>query len=369
MKRAIGNIILLMFTICICFFIVEMSLRLFAPQIIELNIKYEWRAEDDILPYVPKANYRGRMFLKDQFDVAFTTNSAGFRSTEDISLSGSAEAFRILFIGDSFTFGWGISDDEIYAALFAERLGKVYPDKKIEVLNAAVYGYDIVQYREVLKRAIKYNPDVIFLGFCLENDFNITPLKTEDSVVEDSIRVEKNDIAYNIREFVNHLHLVTMIRDRLYITFPKIRNLMLSIGINNKRDIFLKKYTPSLNRSLMETENILIEMNDMARKQDAEFIVVLIPLKEQIYCREEINGSMEHDIDRPNTALKHMLERNNIKYVDVLPGLVEKSGKIRERLYFDIDPHWTRHGHAEAAEILYRSYINERDPNDKNTDH
>jgi len=365
MKKFIGNIILLMFTIGVCLFVVEVFLRLFAPQIIELNIKYEWRAEDDILPYVPKPDYKGRMFLKDQYDVAFSTNSGGFRGAADISPVGDEEDLRLLFIGDSFTFGWGINDDETYASRFAERLEEVFPAKNIEVINAAVYGYDIVQYREVLKRTLKYAPDIVFLGFCLENDLNITPLKAGSSDVEDSIRVEKNDIAYHIREFINHLHLVAMIRDRLYITFPKIRNLMLSIGVNNKRDIFLEKYTPSLERSLEETGKVLIDMNAMAGKGGAEFIVVLIPLKEQIYCREEINRFTGYDIDRPNMALKYILERNNIKYVDILPGLVEKSGKTGDRFYFDIDPHLTRHGHAEAAEILYGSYLDERNLHDK----
>ncbi|MDP8298565.1 MAG: SGNH/GDSL hydrolase family protein [Candidatus Tantalella remota] len=366
MKKVIGNIILLVFTICFCFFVIEMFLRLFAPQIIELNIKYDWRAEDDTLPYVPKTDYEGRMFLKDQFDVAFSTNSAGFRGDEDVILSPGDGAFRILFIGDSFTFGWGVSDEETYAYRLSESLKKLYPDKNIEMLNAAVYGYDIVQYREVLKRYLQYSPDVIFLGFCLENDFNITPLKSDTGDVEDSIRVEKNDIAYHVREFINHLHLVAMVRDRLYITFPKIRNLMLSMGINNKRDIFLKKYTPALEKSLNKTEKILIEMNSAAKERGAEFIVVLIPLKEQIYCREEINASAEYDVDRPNAALKEILERNNIRFADTLPGLLKKSVITGDRLYFDIDPHWTKHGHAEAAEILHKAYIDEREPYDKN---
>jgi lysophospholipase L1-like esterase len=356
MLKKIVNIALMLFSIFICLFMAEVFLRLFAPQIVELRINYEWQTEDKVLPYVPKPSYTGRMVLKDQFDVGMNINSAGFRGKEDISLKKDLREKRIAFIGDSFTFGWGVEDEEVYPYLVGKGIDKAYPEEKITILNAAVYGYDIVQYMEVFGRILDYSPDVIFLGFCLENDFNITPLKTEILPVE-RIKIEKRDAAYHIREFINHLHLVTMVRDRLYITFPKIRNLMLSLGINNKRDIFLEQYTPALKRSLSQTEMILVDMFETAKKRGIEFIVILIPLKEQIYCREEINNFEGYDIDSPNKVLGEILERNDIKYMDILPSMLSKSIATDKRLYFDVDPHWTRYGHAVAAGVIIEEYM------------
>ncbi|MCK5451183.1 MAG: SGNH/GDSL hydrolase family protein [Candidatus Omnitrophica bacterium] len=350
MRKIIGNILSLMISLTICFFVIEIALRIFAPQITVCKINYDWRKDDDVLPYVPKLEYKGRMVLKDQFDVVLTTNSDGFRGNKDFAKEKIQETKRIAFIGDSFTFGWGVEDEEAFAAILGNKLKT--KSKDVEALNAAVYGYDIVQYSEMFNRVLEYNPDIIFLGFCLENDFNITPLKSGvDS--KESIRVERTKISSRIRSFINNLHIVAMVRDRLYITFPKIRNLMLSLGINNKRDIFLKKYPGMLTLSLKETERRLDEMKRICQLRGIRFVVILIPLKEQIYCRDEINKFLEYDIDKPNRVMENILERRGIEYIDLLPYLVEEGKRSDNRLYFDTDPHWTAYGHDKVAKILY----------------
>ena len=352
MKKFMGNIILLVISTTLCVVVLEIGLRIFAPQIVVCKINYEWRQDDNVLPYVPKENYTGNMILKDQFDAALTTNSHGFRGRSELAIEKSDGVKRIAFIGDSFTFGWGVDDDEVFVSLFEEKFKG--SGKEIETINAAVYGYDIVQYREVFDRLIKYNPDVIFLGFCLENDFNITPLKGSGSA-DKSIRVERMGMASRVRNIINNMHIVAMIRDRLYITFPKIRNFMLSAGINNKRDIFLEEYTSVLTASLNKTEKIIVSMKNEAEARGIEFCIILIPLKEQIYCREEINRFPGYDIDRPNHVMEDMLKRLGVEYVDLLPLLVKERERSSKRLYFDIDPHWTAYGHERVSEILYNA--------------
>ncbi len=352
-----ANVILMLFSVFVCLFFVEIFLRAFYPQILELKINYEWRADDEILPYVPRPSYSGRMVLKNQFDVGMNINSSGFRGKENISHEKVQGEFRAAFIGDSFTFGWGVEDEEAYPFLFGKALKKLNPAGKVTIINAAVYGYDIVQYTEVFKRVLKYSPDVIFLGFCLENDLNITPLKGSAGEVKEGVRIEKKDLAFHVREFINRLHLVTMVRDRLYITFPSIRNLMLASGINNKRDIFLEEYTDALKNSCNEAEKILVKMSREAKEKGIDFAVVLIPLREQIYCREELNKFPGYNVDRPNEVLSDMLERNGIACIDLLPEMVKESNISGKRLYFDIDPHWTRRGHSVASKILEKEYL------------
>lgn len=334
----------------------EFGLRIFAPQIVQCRINYEWRADDEVLPYVPKASYNGKMVLKGQFDADLTTDAQGFRNLADFSFEKPADTLRIAFIGDSFMFGWGVGDKEILTYLLARDLKSAGNGKNVEVINAAVYGFDIVQYRELFYRLLKYAPDAIFLGFCLENDFNITPLKN-DTIVTEGIRIEKEgSIKYRVRNAINSLHLVALIRDRLYINFPKIRNLMLSMGVNNKRDIFLKEYTADLKKSLAQTGVVLKEMEDVSREKGIRFIVLLVPLKEQVYCRDEINKFDGYNIDRPNQALEEILERDGIEYLDLLPGLLAESKKTQKRLYFDIDPHWTKYGHEVVEKSIFNAY-------------
>ena len=77
--------------------------------------------------------------------------------------------FRILVLGDSITQdGW-------YVESLKKKLNS-NPDLtyNFELWNAGVNGYSINQYAAFLKyKAIKYHPDMVLIGFCL-NDFGLT---------------------------------------------------------------------------------------------------------------------------------------------------------------------------------------------------
>ena len=67
---------------------------------------------------------------------------------------------RILILGDSFTFGTNVSDEESYP-YYLERL---LPGT--EVLNMGIEGYGHDQMLLYLKEeGLKYNPDIIIVGF------------------------------------------------------------------------------------------------------------------------------------------------------------------------------------------------------------
>jgi hypothetical protein len=92
-------------------------------------------------------------------------NSLGTRGPEFQS-SKPAQTFRILSLGDSRTFGWGLTEDETYSA----RLGHLLQEKfgtgrRVEVINAGVNGwaYDqmYVYFRDV---ALGYHPDPVIVG-------------------------------------------------------------------------------------------------------------------------------------------------------------------------------------------------------------
>lgn len=73
---------------------------------------------------------------------------------------------RIVVLGDSIAFGFGSDDDENFCALLDEE------NEDLEVVNLAVQGYGTDQALIRLEReGLKYNPDVVLLGFCTANDF------------------------------------------------------------------------------------------------------------------------------------------------------------------------------------------------------
>jgi hypothetical protein len=94
-----------------------------------------------------------------------TLNAQGFRG-KDLSPPKGASRTRVVLLGDSIAFGYGVSDEET----FAHRLE--VEDNGLEVLNLGVEGYGPGQELLLLQRTgLGANPDVVVLAVCLRNDF------------------------------------------------------------------------------------------------------------------------------------------------------------------------------------------------------
>lgn len=72
--------------------------------------------------------------------VPIRTNSLGLRSAE-VAEPKPADLFRILALGDSVTFGWGLRGEDAYPSQLASLLATLRPQQQFEVINAGVSGY------------------------------------------------------------------------------------------------------------------------------------------------------------------------------------------------------------------------------------
>lgn len=89
--------------------------------------------------------------------------------TREATTPGAA---RVVALGDSCTFGWGVDDDEPWpAALGVER-----PDR--EIVNLGVPGYSIAQGTLALDDVALGRDDTVVVGFGA-NDGHMTPLSDE----------------------------------------------------------------------------------------------------------------------------------------------------------------------------------------------
>lgn len=71
-----------------------------------------------------------------------STNSLGFRDRTVCHVPLSSDKYRILFIGDSFTYGVGLPYEKTFICLIDSEL----EDKNVEVLNAGVVSYSPAIY-------------------------------------------------------------------------------------------------------------------------------------------------------------------------------------------------------------------------------
>jgi len=90
-------------------------------------------------------------------------NSRGIRSAE-LPLSKPAGTFRILFLGDSWTYGFGVDAEDAFPGLLARMLRERYPGLNVQTVNAGVLGYCMSQSISILKdTGLLYHPDLVVL--------------------------------------------------------------------------------------------------------------------------------------------------------------------------------------------------------------
>lgn len=100
------------------------------------------------------------------------TNQAGMRQDTEYPLERSPGSVRIMGIGDSAMFGWGVDQGEDYLAVTEALLNEPASGTLYEVLNLGVPGYNTRQEVELLRvRGLPYRPDIVVLGWCF-NDWS-----------------------------------------------------------------------------------------------------------------------------------------------------------------------------------------------------
>jgi lysophospholipase L1-like esterase len=109
-----------------------------------------------------------------------THNSEGFRDRE-FTDSKAPSSFRIVCLGDSWTWGNNVNEAQSYPQRLAELLREAFPNRQIEVLNLGVPGYSSYQGLKLLQdRALRLHPDVVLIGFAM-NDAVVAGWRDKDA--------------------------------------------------------------------------------------------------------------------------------------------------------------------------------------------
>jgi len=120
--------------------------------------------------YEPKANIQQKSKEKWlSFHPIYTINSDTLNEARNYPVKKSVDTFRIVTIGDSFTFGQYVNTKDNWTELLETKLSSTCTKKKYEVINIGVGGYDLAySVNRYLSRGKKYNPDLLI--FLLKDD-------------------------------------------------------------------------------------------------------------------------------------------------------------------------------------------------------
>jgi len=161
LKTALQNAAIVLVATLISLAGIEICLRVWGPEVVALGDIYVFYRYDPVLGWDNLPNAHGYL-TRAEYSTEVSNNSLGMRDVE-IGAKRPGE-YRVAFLGDSFTWGVGVS----YGERFTEVAGKLDPG--IRPLNFGVSGFSPVQYLFQLDRVFPLKPDYVVLVFCLGND-------------------------------------------------------------------------------------------------------------------------------------------------------------------------------------------------------
>ena len=150
------NLSLIIISILFALFLSEMTLRLMGLKPLYVSPERDrfWKY-DSLLGWAHEPGQEG-IFETPQFRTLVRINENGLRDRQH-SYERQNDLDRILVLGDSFAWGYGVEEAERFSQLLEKSLG-------VEVINAGVSGYSTDQ--ELLwyqNEGIKYDTDLVIL--------------------------------------------------------------------------------------------------------------------------------------------------------------------------------------------------------------
>jgi lysophospholipase L1-like esterase len=279
------------------------------------------------------------------FDV--NHNALGFRGPE-VEPEKTPGRLRVLVLGDSFTYGIGVADDESFSARLAAL------DPRFEVLNTGVNGYGTAQELLLLRdQGLALRPDVVVVMFFWNDVGNNYVRKFPRFALQDGaliwpepMIVEKKSSAPKRRAWLRHSYAYRFVSDRLKIVGYRLK---LLFGIPLETTDFVRGTDREAAWQL--TGALLREIRDQAATVDARMLLVVMPDQVQIETGVTVLGLVPEQY-QVQERVRAISEPLGIPFVDLIPALREEFARTGEPLYYPKDRHIKAPGHAVVARAL-----------------
>ncbi len=366
-----------------------------------LAVFHPYKITDQLISdqYDPLLGWVNKPFLDGETRLGYTANghfyrrhnSHGLRGTREIDYPKPPGVKRILLIGDSFFWGYGVNDDQV----LSEQLQRLAGDR-VEIINGAVSGYGTDQELLWLQQeGLKYRPDLVICGMFPDNDleeigtsmmyFHPKPYYTleRNGLVLHNVPVPNieearsrmllspDNLFRRVKTFLrHHVHTYQFVVSKLN-AITKVKQAFVRCKICED---FSGLYKPSffytqtdMEKRARLAEALVKEMQRVSENNGATFLLCFIPAKEDdpdspvgyAYSdsakKSKSMAALEYHLNAENSAyLQAFTAANRIAYLDLLP-LVRKNHRAGNLLYYrgSEDHHWNEAGHRVVAQAIF----------------
>lgn len=333
-RNRIVNLALLIGSVLVFAAAAELLLRVLLPQHFDPHPRGMYSADRNV-GYILTPNFTGT-FRRTEFEHPVRINGQGLRGGP--SRSGPASAYRVVCLGDSFTWGYGVQEHETYPARLQDLLAARYPKADVQVVNAGVPGYGTAdELRFLRSRKELLDPDLVILQFLADNDFteNRRPALGRIAVEDGWLRADEPPRPQPLRTLdwlKARSHLIKFLSER--IGYLAVRTGVLA------PDAAGGSFTPA---DAARTRELLIEIVEAARALGAPTLIVFSTGQAAILGDDAA-------ADKAAAVVAEAAAASGAAMIDLTPRL--RAHPDRLRMYYPLDGHWTATANAAVAAIL-----------------
>jgi hypothetical protein len=316
-KEVTSRLLVTTITFFVLFCISEITLRLYTRRVIIYDIemsRYATEIKEDSpnprIGHVHKPNSEAKLM-----GVWVKINSDGFRDREYPVARG--ESARIIFLGDSLTFGWGVEKSQTFEAILEAEMSQTRPT---EIINFGTGNYNTEQEVNLfMEKGLKYKPDEVVVFYFI-NDAEPTPKKSNWA-------------------FLGTSRTVTFFWSRL-------KSALTNLGRTKSFHEYYSDLYSEGQPGWAAAKNAFLQLRDTCSSNGIALRVVLLP---ELHMLHDYPFTAEHQ------KILAFLTENRITALDLAPFFAEERNPMRLWVASD-DAHPNEIAHALIAKYL-REFI------------
>lgn len=139
--------------VIVFFLLIELVLRFFVP----VNQQNERLIDLGELTFFSKVTIRGVPSIRITSKYGYSDQMTTFSERK------SPDIYRIFCLGGSACASWPHPAGERFSSYLDTCLKKIYPNKRIEIINCSAHGFASYRVREVFHQLIPYQPDAVIV--------------------------------------------------------------------------------------------------------------------------------------------------------------------------------------------------------------
>ena len=277
-----------------------------------------WVLEPNLTPLMPER----------YGDIKYTTNADGFRARP---WPKQSDSHRILFVGDSVTFGLGVNDEQIFSRAVEQQLVKTGVSNA-QTRNISLFAYSPSQELAVLRDyGLKFKPDIVVLQLYM-ND-----LETGDPPPGPVARALLEQVMIRSALLRRLRQAKGWFEYQLAHDYRRSHPGLLNDTEPLNRLAFLEQHADS---ESLSSFRYLKQIAAMVEDQGADLIVVLTPNEVQLFFDK---------FDGINLRFRDFCSKHEIQFYDPLEVLRASS---RKKFLFQDGLHFSPEGHALLAKLI-----------------